>query len=309
MRRTGRRIIGSIALVAAITATPLAFAEAAHGQTQVLCAGFAASLVGTEGNDTLIGTNGVDIIAGLGGNDIIFGLGGTDVLCGGEGRDRIDGGRQRDWLLGGDNGDLLKGGTGADIIEGNRGNDRLIGGNGDDIMIGGGGNVDRMSGRGGSDTCADPKATTLFDTCEFVQPAITDTSLPPAFGAVELEPGFTPDPFVVDVISGGTVDLSYRGCNGFVASAPDLTLTYGDGGDYLLIYVDSLQPALTGLAIESPGGFSCHDEFANLLPGANWDDPPAGDYFIWITSPTPDQNVEALLTITEFRPDDLIPGG
>lgn len=47
------------------------------------CNGFAPTIFGTSGNNTINGTSGRDIIHGLGGNDTISGLGENDTICGG----------------------------------------------------------------------------------------------------------------------------------------------------------------------------------------------------------------------------------
>jgi subtilisin-like proprotein convertase family protein len=66
------------------------------------CDGLYATVVGTDGADTLAGTEGNDVIAGLKGNHTINGKGGNDVICGGGGgRDTLIGGAGSDWMSGG----------------------------------------------------------------------------------------------------------------------------------------------------------------------------------------------------------------
>jgi len=50
---------------------------------------FAATVLGTSGNDTLRGTAKADRLYGRGGNDTLYGRGGNDVLVGGVGADRL----------------------------------------------------------------------------------------------------------------------------------------------------------------------------------------------------------------------------
>src|SRR5437667_6067444 len=45
-----------------------------------LCDGRRATIVGTNGDDTLEGTPGRDVIAALGGNDVVYGLGQNDLI-------------------------------------------------------------------------------------------------------------------------------------------------------------------------------------------------------------------------------------
>ena len=301
MRRLRFGIGTALAVIGA-----LLFVQPATAQTVVMCAGFPATIVGTEGDDVLFGTDGNDVISGLDGRDIIFGFGGRDILCGDGGRDRLDGGRQSDLLLGGENGDLLKGGTGADFLFGEQGNDRLIGGNGDDELDGGRGRLDRQSGRGGFDSCFDAQLTTLRDnTCEVVLSELLDFNAEPTFGSVELDPGFTPDPFSGPVTSGGTIDVRYLGetCFGYAAGPPDVTLFYGDGGDYLRFFFEPDTEGDTGLVIANPDGlFWCNDDFDGLNPDIEFFDPLPGVYDIWVTSIIHDELVDGTLSITEFAP-------
>lgn len=73
----------------------------------------AASMRGTEGNDSLIGFDSNDAIDGLDGNDTIDGRGGSDVLHGGAGNDTLRGGYGDDTLDGGTGNDLLEDGSGS----------------------------------------------------------------------------------------------------------------------------------------------------------------------------------------------------
>jgi hypothetical protein len=114
------------------------------------CAGRAATIIGTEGNDILYGTAGPDVIAGLGGKDVILGLAGEDVICGGSGHDAILGGSGDDNLHGDAGNDTVDGGPGKDQIRGEAGDDSLYGGDGDDQMHGHGGK-DYMRGGNGND--------------------------------------------------------------------------------------------------------------------------------------------------------------
>src|SRR5690349_18237405 len=65
------------------------------------CEGLPATIVGTDGNDTINGTEGVDVIVARGGNDVIKAYGGDDVICAGSGNDKITTGAGDDVALGG----------------------------------------------------------------------------------------------------------------------------------------------------------------------------------------------------------------
>ena len=89
------------------------------------CEGFPATIVGTEGGDTLEGTSGPDVIVAMGGNDTIRSYGGDDVICGGNGSDRI---------MTGDGADASIGGPGDDWVSSVAGGDRVVGGPGDETV-------------------------------------------------------------------------------------------------------------------------------------------------------------------------------
>lgn len=137
-----------VALVSAV----LAIGPAAGGvgldaaqaaKAMVRCHGKVATIVGTQGDDSLRGTSGDDVIAGLGGIDDISGRGGDDLICGGPTPRRLDGhgypvweyldgGTGDDHIFGGDGRDWFYGGPGADRLSGNDGKDLILGGQGDD---------------------------------------------------------------------------------------------------------------------------------------------------------------------------------
>ena len=94
-------------------------------EQQGACAGRAATLVGTPGDDNLKGTKGNDVIDAGRGNDKIKGNKGKDRICGRGGRDRISGGGGKDRLRGGGGPDRIRGGGGADRCKGGRGKDKL----------------------------------------------------------------------------------------------------------------------------------------------------------------------------------------
>src|SRR4051812_5752006 len=145
----------SVALTTALLGTSTAAAPTCFGQP--------ATIVGTDGDDTLHGTAGNDVIVAGGGSDDIFGEGGDDLLCasspdatneagqtnrlyGGPGNDEIDGGPGEDQEFGEDGNDILYGrggldqlddGPGNDQAYGGRLNDSFIAGSGDDVLVGG----------------------------------------------------------------------------------------------------------------------------------------------------------------------------
>lgn len=111
-------------------------------------------------------------------------------------------------------------------------------------------------------------------------------SLNPAYGTVNLTAGFTPDPYVVNVQSGGRNDASQSvssSCRGFVADAPDVRLNYSAGSYPLIISVNS--GADTTLVVNGPdGSWYCDDDGGNqgMNPSLRFNSPRSGQYDIWI---------------------------
>ena len=112
------------------------------------CEGLTATIVGTEGADSLAGTPGSDVIVGLGGDDVISGNAGDDVICGGDGNDEIDSGDGADLVDGGAGNDKIKTGNGDDRVNAQGGNDDIDAGNGDDVVAGGAGANKLVAGNG-----------------------------------------------------------------------------------------------------------------------------------------------------------------
>jgi Ca2+-binding RTX toxin-like protein len=137
---------GSWFSVAVIAAGIAVFAQNAGGAPGLAetprCHGKKATIVGTEGDDTIRGTDHPDVIVGLGGDDTIYAGLGNDIVCAGPGDDLVHGGRGND---------LLDGGAGTDRVFGDLGDDKVAGGGGDDDEVSGGLGIDTVSGGPGND--------------------------------------------------------------------------------------------------------------------------------------------------------------
>jgi hypothetical protein len=110
-------------------------------------------------------------------------------------------------------------------------------------------------------------------------------SLNPTYGTASLNAGFTPDPYVVNVQSGGSRDASglSSSCRGFIADAPDVRLNYRSGSFPLIISANS--SADTTLVINGPdGSWYCDDDGGNagMNPSIRFGTPQSGQYDIWI---------------------------
>lgn len=132
---------------------------------------------------------------------------------------------------------------------------------------------------------------------------IPDYSLEPTYGNVSLDEGFLPDPYDVDVVAGGPLELNMGQCAyGNVAEAPDFDLYYStSGGSDLYIY--SISGEDTTLLINTPSGnWLCNDDayFGNnpliVVPNA-----PDGLYDIWVGTYGSD-TVGASLYVSEIDP-------
>jgi hypothetical protein len=141
-----------------------------------------------------------------------------------------------------------------------------------------------------------------------VTPALAqDFNLPPAFGEVTLQAGFTPDPFTVEIVAGGDIDVGTtigvdangNSCIGIVANAPDYRLQY-TAGSFPLIF-SFLSDGDTTLVINAPdGSWYCDDDGAGYPnPMIEFGNPLSGQYDIWVGAFL-SGNPEGTLNISEI---------
>lgn len=134
--------------------------------------------------------------------------------------------------------------------------------------------------------------------------AAQNYSLNPAYGTVNLTAGFTPDPYVVNVLSGGRNDASQTvssSCRGFIAEAPDVRLNYRAGSYPLILSVNSGSD--TTLVVNGPdGSWYCDDDGGSqgLNPSLRFNSPQSGQYDIWIGTYGNASNQQAQLHISEL---------
>lgn len=110
-------------------------------------------------------------------------------------------------------------------------------------------------------------------------------SLNPTYGTLNLAADFRPDPQVVNLQSGGSIDAQTlsSSCRGFIANAPDVRVNYSAGQYQLFFSVDSA--ADTTLVINGPDGrWYCDDDGGNngLNPLIQFSNPQSGQYDIWV---------------------------
>jgi Ca2+-binding RTX toxin-like protein len=136
------------AAVISFTCSTVVVGAASPAAAARSCHGHAATIVGTDRDDTLDGTSGRDVIVGGRGADTIDGRGGDDIICGGVGSDLIEAGDGDDQVWGEWGYDRIKGGSGDDMLDGGPRSDELTGGPGDDRVYGKDGQDDFFSGPG-----------------------------------------------------------------------------------------------------------------------------------------------------------------
>jgi Ca2+-binding RTX toxin-like protein len=162
----GALLFALLGVLGVLASAPTAVAAPMLGE---LCLGEPATVVGTDGRETINGTGNREVIIAGDGNDTINGNGGEDVICAGDSdtqreNDQFD----DDIVRGGEDRDRINGGFGNDLIDGRGGNDELLGddgtepsgfvstadkidgGDGDDLLRGGG-DQDILRGQNGAD--------------------------------------------------------------------------------------------------------------------------------------------------------------
>ncbi|MGV3592741.1 MAG: pre-peptidase C-terminal domain-containing protein [Gammaproteobacteria bacterium] len=109
----------------------------------------------------------------------------------------------------------------------------------------------------------------------------------PLNGTVQLDGGFSPDPWVLDIVPGGDTAVADHGagCSGFIfAEQPDLRVEY-EASEYVFgIFVNSSID--TTLVVNDPDGtWHCNDDAAflgNSNPGIEFGEPLSGVYDVWV---------------------------
>ena len=124
-----------------------------------------------------------------------------------------------------------------------------------------------------------------------------DFTASPAFGEVQLSPGFLPDPHEVHLVAGGSLEASSinSSCSGSIANAPDYRLHF-DGST---IYIGVRSSEDTTLVVNGPdGSWHCVDDVDGLNPflGGSYG---AGQYDIWVGT-YGGGTTDATLYITEY---------
>jgi hypothetical protein len=104
-------------------------------------------------------------------------------------------------------------------------------------------------------------------------------SLNPAFGTVNLQAGFMPDPHTVQMTAGGTINASTISseCRGMIADAPDVRLNFTGGR----ISIGARSGEDTTIVVNGPdGSWYCNDDFDGFDPRVTISG--SGQYDVWV---------------------------
>lgn len=132
-----------------------------------------------------------------------------------------------------------------------------------------------------------------------------DWRLNPTYGGVTLSSGYTPDPYLVNLQSGGSIDASRSiggNCRGYVANAPDFRLQYR-AGNILPLIISVSSSSDTTLVINAPDGrWYCDDDGGQgLNPSLRWNSPMTGQYDIYVGTYGSASYRNATLSISELN--------
>lgn len=132
-----------------------------------------------------------------------------------------------------------------------------------------------------------------------------DFSLEPAYGAVDLVSGFTPDPHTVAISAGGAIDasvLNQPGCVGFVAQAPDFRVNWTAGSGSLPLIFSVASDSDTTLVInDAQGNWVCDDDGGEqgLNPSVRFEAPASGQYDVWVGTYSEGELQDSTLNVSE----------
>ena len=129
-----------------------------------------------------------------------------------------------------------------------------------------------------------------------------DYMLDANYGSVSLTGGFSPDPHVVELLSGGPLAAQSAAdsmCRGYVTAAPDYELSFTPGE--LDLFISVVSESDTTLVVNDPvGNWVCNDDNNSLNPGIRFEQPQAGTYDIWVGSYREGGGAPARLEISEL---------
>lgn len=129
------------------------------------------------------------------------------------------------------------------------------------------------------------------------------------FGSHTLNGGFVPDPKLYpNIVSGGSLSVSgmglAAGCTGYATAQPDVIINYTNAQSFLRFYFQGSGD--TALVINDANGrWHCNDDTAGRNPQVDINNPPSGQYDIWVSSYQSGQNINGTLHVTELRSNSV----
>ena len=127
----------------------------------------------------------------------------------------------------------------------------------------------------------------------------------PNYGTVALRSGFAPDPTLVTVQSGGSINAETRNsaCKGFITDAPDYRVNFTAGSAGLPLLISAASAADVTLIVNGPDGqWYCDDDggVAGLNPMVMFAAPGSGQYDIWVGTYGNASNQPSTLVVSEL---------
>ena len=123
------------------------------------------------------------------------------------------------------------------------------------------------------------------------------------FGVHQVNAGFVPDPKVINITSGGNLNVSTMGygaqCRGFATSRPDAIVNY-TGGGFLRFFVQAGGDT-TLVVNDASGRWHCNDDAVGTNPMVSISNAPSGQYDVWVGSYRSGEQIRGTLNITELR--------
>ena len=145
--------------------------------------------------------------------------------------------------------------------------------------------------------------------------ATLDYSLDPTYGSATIGDNSTPDPYSIDVTSGGSVEVSSLSlgpdCTGFAANAPNFRFDYAGSASRLRVFYVAADGSNTTLIVNGPGAiWYCNDDdpvSGTTNPMVEISAPGTGQYDVWVGTFGSSNSGSGTLYITEqdYTPSHL----
>ncbi len=123
------------------------------------------------------------------------------------------------------------------------------------------------------------------------------------YGELNLSAGFTPDPALLSLLAGGSIDADDRfdGCTGYITESPDVRLFWsGSSKGAPNIKISALSNADTTIIVNGPDGrWYCDDDSGEDSNPVVELSPMNGRYEIWVGTYSEGETKRAVLSISE----------